>query len=57
MDRNDLKELHFITPIANLSSIARHGVVCNRYSKSMGAVSIALEEVRRNGRISASRAA
>lgn len=46
MDRNDLIELHFITPIANLPSITRHGIVCNRWSKNMGAVSIAMEEIQ-----------
>lgn len=46
MDRGDLTELHYITPIANLPSIMRHGIVCNRRSKRLGASSIAMQDVQ-----------
>jgi hypothetical protein len=46
LQRDELHELHFITPIANLPSIAQHGIVCHRRAKSLGAVSIALEGVQ-----------
>jgi ssDNA thymidine ADP-ribosyltransferase DarT-like protein len=46
MIRDELVALHFITPVANLPSITRHGIVCNRRAKNMGAVSIALEGIQ-----------
>jgi hypothetical protein len=46
MDREELTELQNITAIANLASISRHGIVCHRRAKSLGAVSIALEEIQ-----------
>ncbi|MGO8920641.1 MAG: DarT ssDNA thymidine ADP-ribosyltransferase family protein [Stellaceae bacterium] len=46
MDRADLAELHSITPIANLPSIMKHGIVSNRRSRALEAVSIALEAVQ-----------
>ena len=41
MDRSDLTELHYITPIANLASIMQHGLVCHQRSIKMNAQSIA----------------
>lgn len=46
MDRSDLEELHFITPIANVPSIIEHGILCKRKAKLLKPVSIALEEVQ-----------
>ena len=46
MERADLKELHFITPIANVPSILRHGILCKRIAKRLTPVSIAMEEVQ-----------
>lgn len=46
MQRDELHELQFITPIFNLPSIARHGIVSHNRSKNLGAVSIALEGVQ-----------
>jgi hypothetical protein len=46
MKREELTELHNITAIANLPSIARHGIICHRRAKSVGAVSIAMEEIQ-----------
>jgi hypothetical protein len=46
MERSELRELHYITRIENLSSIIKNGIVCNRKSQRLGAVSIALAEVQ-----------
>jgi hypothetical protein len=46
VERSELQELHFITPIENLPSIINHGIVCHRRSHALGAVSIALEAVQ-----------
>jgi len=46
MERADLAELHFITPIGNLPSIMKQGIVCNRRSGALGAKSIAKPDVQ-----------
>lgn len=46
MDRSDLEELHFITPIANVPSIIAHGILCKRKAKLLKPVSIAMEEIQ-----------
>jgi hypothetical protein len=46
MRRDELSELHYITPIDNLPSIMRHGLVCNRRARSLAGTSIALERVQ-----------
>jgi len=54
MKRADLRELHYITPIANLESIMHHGLLSKRKANSLGPESIAMEEVqvkRENKRI------
>jgi hypothetical protein len=46
MDRGELSELHYITPIANLGSIMTNGIVSNRRAKALGGISIAMPEVQ-----------
>jgi len=46
VDRSDLEELHLITPIANMPSILKHGILCKRRAKPLKPVSIAMEEVQ-----------
>jgi hypothetical protein len=46
MQRDDLHELHYIIPMENLLSVMGVGLLSNRRSKAVGAVSIALEGVR-----------
>jgi hypothetical protein len=46
MDRGELSELHYITPIANLGSIMTNGIVSNRRAKPLGGISIAMPEVQ-----------
>jgi hypothetical protein len=50
MDRGELIELHYITPnitpIANLESIMKHGIVSNRRAKALTGISIAMQKVQ-----------
>ncbi len=46
MNREDISELHFITPIANLASILTHGILSNRRAVQFSHISIAMEEVQ-----------
>ena len=51
MKRSDLRELHYIAPIANLPSIVHHGLLSKRWAKSFDPKSIAMEgvqEIREN---------
>jgi hypothetical protein len=45
-DKEDLPELHYIVPMQNLPSIMSVGLLSNRRSKAVDAVSIALEGVQ-----------
>jgi hypothetical protein len=45
MDRGELSELHYITPIVNLRSIMENGIVSNRCAKVLGGISIAMLKV------------
>lgn len=36
MKRSDLKELHYITPIANVPSIIQHGILCKKIRDGFG---------------------
>lgn len=47
MKRADLRELHYITPIANLDSILHHGLLSKCRAKRFGHKSIAMEEIQR----------
>ena len=46
MKRADLRELHYITLIANLLSIVQHGLLSKRRAELFGPKSIAMEEVQ-----------
>lgn len=46
MQRNELSELHFITPILNISSILTHGILSHTLAKKIGHHSIAMQEVQ-----------
>lgn len=46
MDRSELVELHYITPISNLLSIIEHGLLSNRQVRSLASTSIAMPEVQ-----------
>lgn len=46
MERDDLEELQFITPLENLGSIVKHGIVCHTRSGKFGGASIAMAEVQ-----------
>ena len=46
MIRSDIPELHYITPIANLSSIMQLGILSNKRVEKIPHVSIAMEEVQ-----------
>jgi hypothetical protein len=58
LERKDIKELHYITPIANVPSIMRHGILSNELSKRLPHESLAMDEVqvkRRNKSIPGAR--
>ena len=46
MNREDLAELHFITPIDNVASILEHGILSNRRAAQFPHTSLAMEEVQ-----------
>jgi hypothetical protein len=52
MQRDELKELHFITSIENLGSILEKGILCHDKASSIPHTSVALEDVqdRRRGK-------
>lgn len=51
MDRHELTELHFITPIENLPSIMARGILCHRRAAALAPTSIAMAEVQDRRRI------
>jgi len=58
MDRADVTELHYITAIANLSSILRHGILSHNLAHQLAHDSVAMPEIqerRRNKRIPGAR--
>lgn len=58
MDRADINELYYITPIANVPSILQYGISSNRLSKRLEHHSIAMPEIqarRTNKRIPGAR--
>ncbi|MEW6544695.1 MAG: DarT ssDNA thymidine ADP-ribosyltransferase family protein [Nitrospirota bacterium] len=58
MNRADIAELHYITPIENVSSILEHGILSNRQAACVSHTSVAMEEVqdkRRNKQIPGAR--
>lgn len=46
MNRPDISELHFISPIENLTSILEYGILSNRRAAQLDHRSVAMEEVR-----------
>ena len=46
MDRDEVKELHFITPIDNLDSILMRGILCHNRAARLAHRSVALESVQ-----------
>lgn len=46
MNRDDLTELHYITPIANIASILEHGILSNRRVARLHHESVAKQEVQ-----------
>jgi ssDNA thymidine ADP-ribosyltransferase, DarT len=46
VNRRDVKELHYITPIANIPSILRYGILCKNRASSLNPVSIAMQAVQ-----------
>ncbi len=54
LNRSDVKELYYISPIANMPSILEHGILSHNLSLELPHDSIAMEEIqdrRRNKRI------
>ncbi len=53
MDRTDLRELGYITAIANLQSIEERGILCYRAAQSIDHVDLAMAEIqeRRDGKL------
>lgn len=46
MNRSELDELHYITPIANLPSIIQHGLLSHRRAQRFNPASVALQDVQ-----------
>jgi len=46
LKRADVKELYYITPIANVPSIMKYGIVSNELSKKLPHKSLAMEEIQ-----------
>jgi hypothetical protein len=46
LTREQIKELHYITPIANIPSILQHGILCHRLAKKTTHHSVAMQEVQ-----------
>jgi hypothetical protein len=53
MERDELTELGYITPIANLASIAEHGILSHRLAAKVPHVDLAMAEIqaRRDGKL------
>jgi len=46
MERNELEELHYITPICNLPSIMQHGILSHDRAKHLAPQSVAMREIQ-----------
>jgi hypothetical protein len=46
VNRSDLKELHYITPIANVPSIMQRGILCKNRANDLNPASIAMPEIQ-----------
>ena len=47
MERHELEELHYITPICNIPSILRHGILSHTCAQRVGHQSVAMEDMQR----------
>lgn len=50
MNRADIVELHYITPIANVPSILENGILSNREAARVSHASVAMEEIQERRR-------
>ena len=46
MNRREVIELHFITPIVNVPSIMQHGILCHRFAARIHHNSVAMQEIQ-----------
>src|SRR4030043_595124 len=46
MKRSELHELHYITPIQNVSSIMHHGILCHQKARQLNHASVAMQKVQ-----------
>jgi len=46
LERTDITELHYITPIANVPSIIKYGILSNKLSQKLPHESLAMEEIQ-----------
>jgi len=46
LERADVKELYYITPIANVPSIMEHGILSHEFSKKIPHKSIAMQDIQ-----------
>jgi len=46
MNRDEIMELHFIAPIANLPPIMKHGILCHRFAGQIEHHSVAMAEIQ-----------
>ena len=46
MHRDDLEELHYITPINNIPSMLQHGILSHKRADRMDHETVALQEVQ-----------
>jgi hypothetical protein len=46
LERADIEELYYITPITNVVSIMQHGILSNKLSKKLPHKSVAMEVIQ-----------
>src|SRR4030043_1950598 len=46
MKRSERHELHYITPIQNVSSIMHHGILCHQKARQLNHASVAMQKVQ-----------
>jgi len=46
VNRSELTELHYITPVQNVPSILQHGVLCHQLAERVAHESVAMQEVQ-----------
>ena len=46
MDRSDVTELYYITPIANVPSLMKHGILSHNLSVNVSHASVAMQEIQ-----------